>query len=154
MRHTFNSTNDRPWLKESHQKRSNRSIELGKQVIDLLIEKNEPVTYSNIADFSKKIDPKGKGIHPNTIRTNEQLYDYYKQHSLTYKQKENSKNVKHTLNIDIDFRKINPNRIIKNTQRKYMRLSKNELVQRLILAEHYIAENNSKWVANYFESFK
>ncbi|MGR5897667.1 hypothetical protein ACT7C8_02295 [Bacillus cereus] len=60
MRHTFNSTNDRPWLKESHQKRSNRSIELGKQVIDLLIEKNEPVTYSNIADFSKKLIPKGK----------------------------------------------------------------------------------------------
>lgn len=154
MSHTFNSTNDRPWLKESHQKRSNRSVELGKQAIDLLIKKGEPVTYTNIADISKEIDPEGKGIHPNTLRTNEQLYDYYKQHSLTYKQKENSKNVKPTLNIDIDFRKVKPNRSVDNAQRKYMKLSKKELVQRLILAEQYIAENNSKWVANHFEMFK
>ena len=156
MSHKFNSTNDRQWLKKTHQKRSNRSVELGKQAIDLLVKKGKPVTYTNVADISKEIDPEGNGIHPNTIRTNEQLYDHYKQHSLTYKQKENSKNVKFTLNtdMDIDFRKLKPNRSIENAQRKYMKLSKKELVQRLILAEQYIAENNSKWVANYFEMFK
>lgn len=84
------------------------------------------------------------------------MYEYYKQHSLTYKQKENSKNVKPILNndLDIDFRKVKPNRNVDNAQRKYMKLSKKELVQRLILAEQYIAEYNSKWVANYFEMFK
>ncbi|AJK37905.1 hypothetical protein BG08_6213 (plasmid) [Bacillus thuringiensis serovar kurstaki] len=35
-----------------------------------------------------------------------------------------------------------------------MKLTKEELVKRLILAEEYIAENNTKWVSNYFESFK
>jgi hypothetical protein len=156
MSHTFNSTNDRPWLKESHEKRSNRSVGIGKQAIDLLFKKGELVTYTNVADISKEIDPEGKGIHPNTIRTNEQLYDYYKQYSLTYKQKENSKNGKPTLNTDIniDFRKLKPNRSVENAQRKYMKLPKKELAQRLILAEQYIAENNSKWVANYFEMFK
>lgn len=44
MSHTLNSTNDRSWLGESHEKRSNRSVKLGKQAIDLLIKKNEPVT--------------------------------------------------------------------------------------------------------------
>ncbi|HLU22433.1 MAG TPA: hypothetical protein VKZ77_08105 [Bacillaceae bacterium] len=156
MSHTFNSTNDRPWLKESHQKRSNRSVEIGKQAIDLLVKKGEPVTYTSIADVSKEIDPERKGIHPNTIRTNEQLYEYYKQYSLTYKQKANSKNTMPTFNndFDIDFRKVKPNRNVDNTQRKYMKLSKKELVQRLILAEQYIAENNSKWVSNFFEMFK
>jgi hypothetical protein len=156
MSRTLNSTNYRPWLKESHQKRSRRSVELGKQAIDFLIKKDEPVTYTNVADVSKEIDPEGKGIHPNTIRTNEQLYKYYMKHSLTYKQKENSKKVKPSLNTekDIDFGKIKPNRSVENAQRKYMKLSKKELVQRLILAEQYIAENNSKWVANYFEMFK
>jgi hypothetical protein len=154
MSHTFNSTNDRLWLKVSHQKRSNRSVEIGKQAIDLLVKNGEPVTYTNVADISKVIDPEGKGIHPNTIRTNEQLYEYYKQNSLTYKQKENSKNVKPILNNDIDYRKVKPNRNVDNAQRKYMKLSKKELVQRLILAEQYIAENNSKWVANHFEKFK
>lgn len=154
---TFNSTNDRPWLKETHQKRSNRSVEIGKQAIDLLIKNGEPVTYSNLAKISKEIDPEGKGIHPNTIRTNGQLNEYYKEHSLTYKQKVNSKNVKPNMNADIediDFRKIKPNRNVENTHRKYMKLSKKELVQRLFLAEQYIADNNSKWVAKHFEMFK
>lgn len=78
----------------------------------------------------KEIDPEGKGIHSNTIRTNEQLYEYYKQHSLAYKQKENRKNVKPPLNTDIDFRKLKQNRGIENARRKYMKLSKKELVER------------------------
>lgn len=154
MSHTSNSKNDRTWLKKSHLKRSNRSIELGKQAIDLLVKKGEPVTYKTVTEISKTIDPEGKGIHSNTIRTNEQLYDYYKQHSLTYKQKDRSKNMTTLLDIDIDFRKLKPNRNFENAQRKYMKLSKKELVQRLILAEQYIAENNSKWIANYFEMYK
>ncbi|MGN7300577.1 hypothetical protein [Ferdinandcohnia sp. SAFN-114] len=157
MSRTFNSTNDRPWLKESHYKRRNRSVEIGKHAIDLLVKKGEPVTYTNVANVSKRIDPEGKGIHSNTIRTNDQLYEYYKEHSLSYKQKKNSKNITATLNdgMDvIDFRKIKPNRSIENAQRKYMKFSKSELVQRLIHAEQYIAENNSKWVANHFEMFK
>ncbi|MCI1591137.1 hypothetical protein [Heyndrickxia oleronia] len=154
MGHSFNSTNDRLWLNENHQKRSNRSVEIGKQAIDLLVKKGESVTYTSISYISKEIDPEGKGIHPNTIRTNEQLYEYYKQNSLTYKQKENSKNVKPLLNNDIDYHKVKPNRNVDNAQRKYMKLSKKELVHRLILAEQYIAEKNSKWVANHFEMFK
>lgn len=35
-----------------------------------------------------------------------------------------------------------------------MKLSKQELVQRLILAEQYISENENKWVTAHFESFK
>lgn len=157
MSHTLNSKNDRPWLKESHKKRSNRSVDIGKRAIDSLIEKGEPITYTNLTVASKEIDPEGKGIHPNTIRANEELYGYYKQHSLTFKQKENSKNIKPNVSIDtkeINFRNIKPNRNEKNTKRNYMKLSKKELVDRLFYAEQYIAEENSKWVASHFEKFK
>lgn len=157
MSHTFNSKNERAWLSESHQKRRNRSVELGKQAIDLLIKKGRPITFSSIAEQSKEIDTEGKGLHPNTIRTNEQLYDYYKQHSKTYKQKNNGKSNRLNSSVtieDIEFHKIKPNRNLENVQRKYLKLSKKELVQRLVSAEQYIAENNTKWVANHFESFK
>ncbi|MEH7610596.1 hypothetical protein [Gottfriedia acidiceleris] len=156
MSHTFNSKDDRPWLKESHEKRSNRSVDIGKRAIDLLVKKGEPVTYSNVALVSKEIDPEGKGIHPNTIRVNEQLNEYYKQNSLTFKQKENRNN-KPIFNVDMDeinFRNIKSDRNVENTQRNYMKLTKKELVKRLIYAEQYIAENNSKWIANHFEKFK
>ncbi len=36
---------------------------------------------------SKAFDDKEKGIHINTIKRNEELYEYYKQHSRTYKVK-------------------------------------------------------------------
>lgn len=157
MSHTFNTINDRPWLKESHRKRSNRSVEIGIQAIDLLINSGEPVTYTNIAEASKRTDPKGKGIHPNTIRTNTQLNDYYKQHSLTYKQKENSSKKKANLNTnsdEFDIRRIKANRDIHKTHKKYMKLSKKELVQRLILAEKFIVDNQNRWIVNHFEMFK
>lgn len=44
-----------------------------------------PVTYTNVAQMSKEVDTEGKGIHSNTIRSNEQLYKYYKQYSKTFK---------------------------------------------------------------------
>ncbi|XZF77911.1 hypothetical protein ACSBO6_10305 [Bacillus sp. AL-1R] len=157
MSQTFNSKNEPVWLKESHQIRSNRSVQIGKQSIDELITKGAPITYTTIAKQSKEIDPEGKGIHPNTIRTNEHLYEYYKKHSKTHKQKKNSQNRKFNRSItteDIEFHKIKPNRNLDGLQKKYMKLSKEELMQRLILAEEYIAENNTKWVSNFFESFK
>ncbi|KEZ49899.1 hypothetical protein [Metabacillus indicus] len=157
MSQTFNPKNEPVWLKDSHLRRSNRSIELGKQAINQLINKGEPITYTAIAEQSKEIDPEGKGIHPNTIRTNEQLYEYYKQHSKTHKQKRNRKNPVFNRSInsnDWGFSKIKTGRNPDNLKRKYMKLTKAELVQRLILTEEFIAENNTKWVASYFESFK
>lgn len=157
MSQTFNSKNEPVWLKDSYQRRSNRSVELGKQSINQLIKIGEPITYTTIAKRSKEIDPEGKGIHPNTIRTNEQLYEYYKQYSKTHKQKKNSPNnpLNGPLTIKgIEFYNIRPNRNRDNLKKKYMKLSKKELMQRLILAEEYIAENNTKWVASHFESFK
>ncbi|MEH7515133.1 hypothetical protein V7146_20645 [Gottfriedia acidiceleris] len=62
----------------------------------------------------------GKGIHPNTIRSNEHLYEYYKQHSITHKQKNNSRNSKFNCSItteDIEFHKIKPNRNLDGLQK-------------------------------------
>lgn len=156
MNSKFNSKNERPWLTENHKRRSERAIRIGKETIDQLIKKGVPITYSNVAKWSKKVDSEGKGIHENTIRTNEKLYEYYKQHSKTFKQKENSKGNKQQNNsdFDIDFRKLKSDRNFDILHRKYMKLSKQELVQRLIQTEQYIAENENKWVSSQFESFK
>ncbi|MBT2716599.1 hypothetical protein [Bacillus sp. ISL-57] len=157
MSQAFTSINESAGLKESHQKRRNRSVEIGKQAIDLLIKKGSPITFTTIVEQSKEIDSEGKGIHHNTIRTNEELYEYYKQHSKTYKQKNNSKSNISNRSVavkNIEFHKIKPNRNRKILQRNYMKLSKKELVQRLIQAEEYIAESSTKWVANHFDNFK
>ncbi|MEB2302734.1 site-specific integrase [Lysinibacillus xylanilyticus] len=45
-------------------------------------------------------------------------------------------------------------RDLTNARKKYMQLSKDELVNRLIEVEQYVAENQQRWVINQFEQFK
>ncbi|MBG9539578.1 hypothetical protein ABE42_20530 [Bacillus thuringiensis] len=157
MSQKFNSTSERPWLKDNHLASSQRVVGLGQKVIDLLVRSGRPVTFSSISEESKKIDTKGKGIHENTIRTNQELYDYYKQHSATYKRKQNSNRTSFA-NFpsieDTDYRKLIRERDLEYLKKKYMKLTKEELVKKLIHAELYIVENNKKWVTNHFEKFQ
>ncbi|MFJ7917186.1 MULTISPECIES: hypothetical protein [unclassified Lysinibacillus] len=62
-----------------------RSVSLGMDTIDFLVEQGIQVTYQAIREHSKQVDPQGKGINPNTIKRNDQLYMYYQRHSHTYK---------------------------------------------------------------------
>lgn len=79
------------WLDKVHQQRKKRSVSIGKQTIDFLVAQGIPVTYHNISEHSKSFDDNGKGIHMNTIKRNEELHAYYKQHSRTYKVKNTRK---------------------------------------------------------------
>lgn len=157
MNHTFPSKNNRTWLKSVHESRSKRSLLLGKEAIDLLVKQNLSVTLKTVSEKAKEIDPEGKGIHRNTITTNQELNEYYKQHSKTYKQKTNSQKSVQNRSVEfapVDYRRIRAERNLENAERKYMKLSKKELVQRLLYAEQYIAEHNGAWIAKQFEQFK
>jgi hypothetical protein len=52
-----------------------------------------------------------------------------------------------------DLLKISPDRNISNVRTKYMKLSKPELVERIIKIEQFMANNQKKWVSKYFEQF-
>lgn len=145
----------RQWLDKVHQQRKERSISIGIQTIDFLVEQGIPVTYHNIWEHSKAFDDKEKGIHMNTIKRNEELHAYYKQHSRTYKVKNTrKKSVKPSKFDETALRRISSERDVNNAKKKYMQLSKEELVNRLIGLEQYVAENQQRWVINQFEQFK
>lgn len=96
-----------------------------------------------------------KGIHINTIKRNEELYEQYKKHSRTYKIKNARKKPEKPSTFDEStLRRISPNRDSNKARKKYMQLSKEELVKRLIEVEQYVAENQQRWVSNQFEQFK
>ncbi|MGK5507554.1 hypothetical protein [Brevibacillus formosus] len=148
------TNDDRPWLHAVHEKNKARSFQLGKSAIDALVKEGNPVTLNSVHNKSKVIDPTGKGIHPNTIKTNELLFDYYKQHSQSYKKRQTNKRPSQ-LNTtqDTDLRRINPNRNLVHLRQKYMKLTKQELVDKLLHAEQFIAENHSKWTSKIFAGF-
>lgn len=139
------------WLDKVHQQRKKRSVSIGIQTIDFLVAQGIPVTYHNISEHSKAFDDKGKGIHMNTIKRNEKLHAYYQQHSRTYKLKNTRKRSVMPSKFDeTALRRISSERDLNNVKKKYMQLSKEELVNRLIAVEQYVAENHQRWVANQF----
>lgn len=143
------------WLDKVHHQRKERSASIGIATIDFLVSKGIPVTYHNISEHSKAFDEKEKGIHINTIKRNEELYEHYKKHSRTYKVKNVRKKPQKPSTFDEStLRRISPNRDSNNARKKYMQLSKVELVNRLIEVEQYVAENQQRWVSSQFEQFK
>jgi len=145
----------RQWLDKVHQQRKDRSLSIGIQTIDFLVEQGIPVTYHNIRENSKAVDEKGKGIHQNTIKRNEELHSYYQKHSKTYKVSNTRKKpVKPSRFDEVSLRRISSERDVNIAKKRYMQLSKEELVNRLIAVEKYAAENQERWVTNQFEQFK
>lgn len=144
----------RPWLKDVHEERKQRSFQLGKQTIDALVAEGSSVTLSKIREKSKDIDPDNKCIHPNTVKSNEELYEYYKARSRTFKIQHTNRRTTSQGSFDTVFRRINPERDLTNVRHKYMKMSKAELVERLIQAEQFIAKNHQKWTAKHFEQYQ
>ncbi|ETT57173.1 hypothetical protein MHI43_09900 [Paenibacillus sp. FSL H8-0457] len=145
----------RPWLQSAREKRATRTFNLGKKSIDLLVSEFADVTYSNIASKSKAIDPDGKGIHQNAIRTNTKLYEYYKEYSETYKKFKNVRRKRETqLDLSkIEFSKLKLDRDLKAVHTRYKKMTKAQLIDRLIHAEQFIAKTQSEWLIKQFELF-
>lgn len=145
----------RQWLHKVHKQRKERSLTIGIQTIDFLLEQTIPITYHNISEHSKAFDEKGKGIHQNTIKRNGELHSYYQKHSRTYKVKNTRKNpVIPSIFDEASLRRISSERDVSIAKKRYMQLSKEELANRLIAVEKYVAENQERWVTNQFEQFK
>jgi len=71
-----------------------------------------------------------------------------------HKSNTSTKNNKKIRVGDIDFKNIKLDRDVQRVKGRYMQLTKLELVELLINAEQYIAEQNKVWLKSQFESFR
>lgn len=70
-------------------------------------------------------------IEGHTSKRNEELHAYYQQHSRTYKVKNTHKKSVKPSNFDeTALRRISSERDVNNAKKKYMQLSKDELLNR------------------------
>jgi hypothetical protein len=141
----------KPWLEKEYQKKKNRAYEIGKKAIDELVKQGKRVSYRSIESASKSLDPEGKGIHANTVKSNEALYDYYLQFAHTVK---TAKSRSKLTMGSASYQHIKPNRDLAQVQKRYLKMSRSELVAKLIEAEECIAQNQSVWQKSLFEQFK
>ncbi|MCM3164538.1 hypothetical protein [Metabacillus litoralis] len=155
--HRSNSSikvNNKKWLEKVYKQKKERTLILVKRSIDYLLKSNEDITLSKISKISKELDSENKGVHVNTIRTNHESYDYYKLHSSEYKKRNNSTKGNNKKIYKFDYSKLILNRDLETLKRRYSRLSKSELINRLISVEEYVIKNNQKWIQKQFMDYK
>jgi len=119
----------------------------------MLLKEGNRISYKSVSEKSKEVDPKGIGIHPNTIHTNPELHDYY----VKYKKNVTRSSKKAPMVVDADlvgFMRIKPDRDLERVRQRYMKATKAELVDILIRMEHYIAQQNQHWLKDQFEQFE
>lgn len=139
-----------PWLNEYQDRRRLRTIELTKMGINTLLAKGEKITYSSLSEITKRLDPEGKGLHPNTIKTNADAHNYFSQH----KQRRGQYQRKNFSSLEFDFENIKMTRNKQRVINRFMRMTKSELAERLFAAEQYIAENRETWIVEQFKAFE
>jgi hypothetical protein len=147
---------EHPWLEEARNKRSLRTTELGKRAIDHLVSDSKEVSYANISQKSRELDPNGKGVHPNTIRTNPEIHSYYMQYSNSFKKNaalQTRRGAKKEGYDHLDFCDIKIDRNLQKVRKRYKQLSKAQLIERLILTEQFMAEQVQSWIAEQFGAF-
>jgi hypothetical protein len=143
------------WLdKKVYAPKKKRSIELAKEAILILNRRNINVTIQNIHEVSKEIDSEGKGLHRNTIRTNSEVYALYLENR-THQRTGRSNgqlSLTHKETYKQYLKHIKRDRDLSQVKNRYKRLTKQELINRLIHCEQYVAETRDQWLLEQFQS--
>lgn len=87
----------------------------------------------------------------NTILSNKELHEYISQHSTSKSSKARKAPRMPQEELSNIFKQVKEDRNIERVRRRYMKLSKSELVELLIRSEQYIAQNNKLWLKKEFE---
>jgi hypothetical protein len=132
-------------LQKLYDAREQRTINLVKSSIDALIEANQPVSLRLIVAKSKEIDPKGQGVSITAIQRNVDANAYYHQH----RSYNNSPTKPSYLAVKklphIDIKKLKVERDLSQVRQRYLKLTKEELVDRIIAIEQILAEQENNW---------
>lgn len=138
-------TSDSPkeWLEEIYNSRKNRTVSITQKSIDLLISRQEKISLNNIIKISREIDAKGIS-HTAILNNNEarKLYETYRNWVPT--KRKLSKGIPdesnlYNLNIKTD-------RNLSSVKKRLLKLTKIQLMERLLIVEEAYALLHKKWL--------
>jgi hypothetical protein len=137
-----------PWLEEKvYAKLRQRTVDLVKQSVDALRKDKQRVSLATVAAKSKELDSEGngKGISESAILDNQEARAYYEQHRSW--QGSSRKRAKPLVVAPVQLSTVKPGRDEQRVRQRYLRMSKEALVTRLITAERTLAEQRERWLS-------
>jgi hypothetical protein len=120
------------WLQEQvYAPKKQRTVDLVEQSIESLLKERQRISLASIAAHSKTIDPTGQGIAESAVLNNEEARTRYEQHR-TWKGSPSSlpNATKKARAVRISTK---GDRDQEQARQRYLRLSKAELVDRLLV---------------------
>ena len=138
----------RPWLKNYHEARKQRTIDIVRATVDQLVREERAVTIEAICRLSVEVDPQGKGVRKAGILGNQVASAYYREHSRSY-QKVHQRNHRLTKEkqgkvASVSRIAINPDRDVSRVRARYLRQTKVDLVERLLTVEQAYVESQEQ----------
>lgn len=122
-----------------------RTIQLVRQSVDVLLADNQRVSLSTIAHKSKEVDPEHRGVSESAILDNQEARAYYEQHrSWRGSRKKQTRPSQSAL--PASSRVVKSGRNEQRVRQRYLRLGKEALVERLIAIERMMAEQRERWL--------
>lgn len=144
LNHANGASSAHSWLVEQvYEPKRERTIELVKRSVDVLLERKERVSLASIVAISQKIDPEGQGISESGILGNDQARIYYEQHR-SWKGPSRKRSVVTAFSSHPG--QVKPDRDPTQVRQRYLRMGKAALVDRLLAVEQMYAEQQERWL--------
>jgi hypothetical protein len=136
------------WLDAAvYEPKRQRTFEVVKRAIDTLTEQRKQdgvtrISLNSIVAMVKQQDPAGQGIAHTSILENEEAYAYYKKFRTADQPKKRQPkrekdNTRPVIKADRDQSRV---------RRRYMKLNREELVERLLIVEQQYAELHKRYL--------
>ena len=135
-----------PWLEEKvYAHLRQRTVDLVKRSVDALRKNKQRISLTTIVAKSKELDTERKGISESAILDNEDARTYYEQHrSWQGSSKKRAKPVAKAMPPSLGA--VKPGRDEQRVRQRYLRMSKEALVERLLAEEQAYAEQRERWL--------
>lgn len=99
------------------------------------------MTIEAICQKSLALDPEGRGVKKSAILENSEAHAYYQEHSTSYQvAKKRNRKMRMSSAPDPQPLRIDPNRNVDRARRRYLQLTKAEIVDRLLTVEQAYAD--------------
>ena len=143
-----------PWLEEKvYTRLRQRTVDLVKRSVDALRKAKQRVSLSTIAAKSKELDTEGngKGISESAILDNQEARAYYERHR-SWRGPSRKRAKPLVVAMPASPGPIKPGRDEQRVRQRYLRMSKEALVERLITTERTLAEQRERWLSQQDEA--
>jgi hypothetical protein len=138
-----------PWLEEKvYAKLRQRTVDLVKQSVDALRNDKQRISLATVAAKSKELDTKGngKGISESSILDNPEARAYYEQYR-SWRGSPRKRAKPLVVAMPASPGTVKPGRDEQRVRQRYRRMSKESLVERLIIAERTLAQQRERWLS-------